>query len=515
MWKRHLRRFRVGVALFSLIVIAGGFLDCFGLLPTVFIRGILYFQFIPSLMKGLGQFSGAWGVVVVLGVTLMFGRVYCSFLCPLGGFMDAMNRIAGRKRRPFARSHSLIRYSILGLTAGVFLAGSLWLINILDPYSIFGRLAVTLGRPVVVTVNNGVSRGLEILGIYTVAPLYHTAMPVGIVFVSLTYLGVIAGLSFRYGRIYCNTICPVGTFLGILARIGLIRPVIEKGTCSRCGRCERICKADCIDSLEGVVDVSRCVCCFNCIDTCPEGSLTLGTVFSKSRIPDEGPVDHGRRFAACLLALLIAGFPRRVWAELSKPFVFARNTVPVKRTHPVTPPGSRSIRHFSELCTACYLCVSRCPGRVIKPGYTDFGWKGVLMPHMSASEGFCNYTCTECGKVCPTGAIQPLGIEEKQTTQIGRVVFIRENCIVITQKTECGACSEHCPTKAVTMVVENNLRVPSVIPDICIGCGACEHACPSLPHKSIFVDGNSVHLKVRKPQDKPAESVNSGEAFPF
>jgi ferredoxin len=202
-------------------------------------------------------------------------------------------------------------------------------------------------------------------------------------------------------------------------------------------------------------------------------------------------------------------------ARIGKPIVLVRNKISIRRKHPVTPPGSQGIGHFTSACTSCFLCVSRCPGNVIKPGLNIYGREGVLMPSLSFIQGFCNFECTICGEVCPSGAILPLTRETKKTVQTGRVHFIRDNCIVINQKTECGACSEHCPTKAVKMVLENKLRVPEVHPDICVGCGACEYACPALPYKSIYVDGNPVHLKARKPKMDKAEMPSNNYDFPF
>ena len=138
-----------------------------------------------------------------------------------------------------------------------------------------------------------------------------------------------------------------------------------------------------------------------------------------------------------------------------------------------------------------------------------------MMPAMLNKYGYCNFNCTRCGEICPTGAILPVQEEEKKQIQIGKVVFIRENCIVITQKTECGACSEHCPTKAVYMVVENKLRVPAVNPDICVGCGACEYACPAIPYKAIYVEGNPVHLKADKPKVKKLKQPDGNQDFMF
>jgi len=191
----------------------------------------------------------------------------------------------------------------------------------------------------------------------------------------------------------------------------------------------------------------------------------------------------------------------------------------VVRKVPVTPPGSRGIDHFTRRCISCLRCVSACPSQVLQPSLTGYGLKGVMMPSLQPRFGYCNTGCNQCGQVCPTGAIETLPLEEKQLTQLGKVVFVRENCIVILNRTECGACSEHCPTKAVTMVVEKGLRVPVVNPNICIGCGACEYACPTKPFKAIYVEGNRVHIQAEKPRVHPPESLDTGfreeSDFPF
>jgi ferredoxin len=196
-------------------------------------------------------------------------------------------------------------------------------------------------------------------------------------------------------------------------------------------------------------------------------------------------------------------------------------TIPVHVTSPVSPPGSKSVDHFTATCTACHLCVSACPSRVLVPSFLEFGFLGIMQPRMDYHAGHCNYECNVCMEICPSGAIQPLNLEEKKTTQLGVAKFIKENCVVYTDNTNCGACSEHCPTKAVNMVPYLNmpakqLVIPKVNPDICIGCGGCEYACPTKPYKAIYVDGNPVHKIARKPEVKTIDQpVDSSEDFPF
>jgi ferredoxin len=190
--------------------------------------------------------------------------------------------------------------------------------------------------------------------------------------------------------------------------------------------------------------------------------------------------------------------------------------VPIFREHPVTPPGSLDRARFNSLCTACHLCVSACPTQVLQPTWIHYGLSGFLQPRMDYITGFCNFECILCGQVCPTGAILELPLEEKKQVQMGKAKFVKENCIVYTRSTACGACSEHCPTKAVAMVpYKDKLTIPEVTDKICIGCGACEYACPTDP-KSIYVDGNPLHLVAEKPkEEKLEEKIDYKEEFPF
>jgi ferredoxin len=147
----------------------------------------------------------------------------------------------------------------------------------------------------------------------------------------------------------------------------------------------------------------------------------------------------------------------------------------------------------------------------------EYGLKGFLQPRMDYHTSYCDYDCTICTEICPSGALTKQDQKDKHTTQLGKAIFIKKNCIVFTEDTDCGACSEHCPTKAVNMVeFRSNLWIPDVDTDICVGCGACEHMCPTSPHKAIYVDGNPVHLKVEEPKEEEVEmEVDQEEDFPF
>lgn len=175
-----------------------------------------------------------------------------------------------------------------------------------------------------------------------------------------------------------------------------------------------------------------------------------------------------------------------------------------------------SNERFLERCTSCHLCVAACPTHVLQPALLEYGLAGLLKPRLDYTSAFCNFDCVRCGEVCPDGAIERLALAEKHVTQIGVADFHRARCIVITNGTDCAACSEHCPTKAVsTEPYGDNLRVPVLDQDACIGCGACEYACPAAPVKAIRVTGRRQHGRARRRTEARAVAPATTADFPF
>jgi formate hydrogenlyase subunit 6/NADH:ubiquinone oxidoreductase subunit I len=186
-----------------------------------------------------------------------------------------------------------------------------------------------------------------------------------------------------------------------------------------------------------------------------------------------------------------------------------------ERQHPILPPGSIDTKNMLKHCTSCHLCISKCPSRVLKPAFLEYGLAGMMQPTMYFEKGFCNFDCTVCSEVCPNGAIKQLTKDEKHLNQGGHVVFSREICIVQTEETNCGACSEHCPTQAVTMVpYKDSLTIPQINVEICVGCGGCEFICPVRPFRAIHVEGHAVQGQA-KPFEEQEKEEKEIEGFGF
>jgi len=516
---KNLRKLRIGVAFVFLIAFVMIFLDQRNNLPAWFRDFFLFFQFAPSVLNFFTVATiAASGFIVITILTFLFGRLYCSFLCPLGILQDIITRLSGlfRKKKKkikfrFLKARNILRYSILVVTVIAAASGFIILLGWLDPYSIFGRFITHAIRPAYIYINNVISGTLYGWNVFSLHPLDFRAFSVYSFLLVIVFMIAITWMAAFWGRQYCNTICPVGALLGLMSKYSLFKIRLDHTQCNSCGLCQNACKAGCINAKEKSVDMTRCVACFNCLSSCRQNGV-LYEPFMKSKSKD--PVDESRRkFLAGSASLLIAGSGMANVAQ--SPDQGSPTLIPEEKEFPVSPPGSKSLDHFISKCIACHLCVSVCPKQVLQPSLLQYGLKGFLQPHMDYHTSYCNFDCILCGEVCPTGAILPLSLDEKHVEQIGKVVFIRRNCIVRTDLTDCGACSEHCPTKAVEMIPWRRvLLIPRVHPEICIGCGACEFACPTKPYKAIYVDGNKIHQKAERPVIEE-QKIQKNDDFPF
>ena len=519
MKQRHLRILRVITSVTFLLLILFLFVDFHESVSPEWMDRILFLQFVPSVIRFLTiPALAAGGFFFIVLLTAFFGRVYCSAFCPLGVLQDIFTWISKKthliKRFRFTKAIDYLRYPLLVLVLIPAISGSLFVLNLFDPYSSFGRIFSDLVRPGVYLLNNALAGILEKFDFYFIYRLNIQLITWHTVWIPIITLVLVVWLSLFFGRFYCNAICPVGTFLGLLSRKSLLTLKMNPVTCTKCSKCSFVCKSSCIDVKNLKIDFSRCVACYDCITECPERSIAYAWSLHARRQPD--PVNGSKRELfrkTWIYGLTLAGISTRGYAVVKTDRPAGR--IPNKKSHPVSPPGSVSLKHFTDRCTACHLCVTACPTGVLQPSYLEYGFTGMMQPHMNYLVEYCNFECTICGEICPTGAILPLTTEDKKLEQTGQVTFILEKCIVYTDNTACGSCSEHCPTQAVRMIpYQGKLTIPETNKEICIGCGACEFACPVKPHASIFVDGHAVHQVARKPVIEELKD-ESKEEFPF
>ncbi len=501
--KKKLKNIRRIIALFFLLTILLVFIDFPNVIKPAVINKILYFQFTPSLMKFISDYSfAASGFIFIIILTIAVGRLYCSLLCPLGVFMDLMIFFGKRFRTEklkFNSNYNYIRYSILLVFIISLLLSSSFIPALLDPYSNFGRIATFLFRPVIIFINNSLASVLEKTGIYILytAEIVITISVASFVILYTIFLSV---LSFYKGRLYCNSLCPVGALLSLISRFSFYGIKINQYECKNCGNCEKICKTGSIDLKNKKINYSTCVVCFDCISECSFNSIDMGNRIYVNEL------DYSKRKSICTGTAMISFAAINLY---SMPLSVNNKKIPI------TPPGSKGLDNFTNNCVACMLCVSRCPMGVLRPSIIDYGMKGIFLPKMDYSKSFCNYDCIDCSQVCPTGAIQKISLKQKQLTQIGRVSFVKEKCIVFLDNTDCGACSEHCPTKAVYMKdYKGSLYIPEVENSFCVGCGACEYVCPVNP-KAITVESSIVHNKAAKRNRELPSDIKTKYEFPF
>src|SRR5574344_7868 len=478
-------------------------------------------QFLPSLFA-----LNAAVIVGILLLTILFGRVYCSIICPMGVFQDiiiSLRRFIGRlrtnsqarrfrrlkakgaalpkpktyaKKFNFVKEHVWVRYPVLAAAILSVIFSSQFFISLIAPYSAYGRIVRSIA---------GLGKGQSIA-------------PALLITAGIT-LVVIFICAWVWGREYCNTICPVGTTLSLFSRFSLFRPVIDESKCVACGRCYHNCKASCIDGKAHSIDYTRCIDCFDCINTCSEGAIKYRFVALKpadyninnsasrhaaevsipkadASITAADNVDAGRRNFIITTAVLVG---TGIMAQAQNKRLDGGLAAVIDKKSPVrgerlVPYGAVSVKHFYDRCTGCQLCVAVCPNGVLRAS-SDLGH--FLQPEMGYEKGYCRPECTECSHVCPSGAILPISKEEKHLTAIGIASVDYSMCLAATGKASCGNCSRHCNSGAIRMVFSDKFGhpVPIVAEEQCIGCGAGENLCPSRPISAITGNGIPVHHK--------------------
>ena len=513
-----LRKVRTILAGFCFFIVTLLFLDFTGTLHLWF-GWLAKIQLVPAILA-----VNVVVLIILALLTFLFGRVYCSVICPLGVVQDGISNLSGRrkgKRNRFRYSEAIswLRNGLFVLFVFAIFIGISAIVSLLDPYAAYGRIASNLLAPLYRLGNNLLAVIAESIDSYAFYPTdvwIKSVIVFGVAVVTLIAVGILA---WRNGRTYCNTICPVGTTLGFISRFSIFRPTFDKDKCTRCGLCEKGCKASCIDSKNMEIDYSRCVTCFNCMEKCNFGAMT----YAPRKIGVKKEIDYSADkktakgiqrsgFFSIIGTFAVANAVKAQQLQVDGGLADIEYKKAPDRKTPVVPPGAAGLSNMKQRCVACQLCVSACPNNILQPS----GKLSTFMqPEMSFERGYCRPECVECSDVCPSGAIKPITVADKTAVSIGHAVWIKDNCIVNTKELPCTACERHCPTKAITLIpvhpeAEQNesstrysgrrrppvLKYPVVDKELCIGCGACEYLCPARPFSAIYVEGNVRHHTV-------------------
>lgn len=500
-----LRKIRLTLAAVLFVAVTLLFLDFTGTLHR-WLGWTAEVQFLPALLA-----MNVVVVVALVALTLFVGRVYCSVICPLGVMQDIiawLGRRGGKKRKKrygYSPERRWLRWGVFVAFVACLAGGMTVLSSLIAPYSSYGRIASNLFAPVYRWGNNMLAYLAERMDSYAfyTTEVWLKSTPTLIVAVA-TFI-IIGVLAWRGGRTYCNTICPVGTLLGFLSRFSFLKIHIDETKCNRCGKCSRKCKAACIDGKHHEIDYSRCVMCMDCLETCKHGAISLKRSEKRNVTSEKRDVtsekcevkgekcDNGRRtFITVATSFAASAAINAQKKKVDGGLTVIEDKVKPNRATRILPPGSFSAQHFAQHCTACQLCVSVCPNQVLRPS-ADL--EHLMQPELSYERGYCRPECTRCSEVCPTDAIRPLTVAEKSSTRIGHAVWVRKNCLPVTDGVSCGNCARHCPSGAILMVPMDandpeSIKIPAVNTERCIGCGACENLCPVRPFSAIYVEGH-------------------------
>ena len=502
-----LRKIRITLEIIFFVFITLLFLDFTGIIRTYF-SWMAKIQLIPAILA-----VNVVTVIALLVLTLLFGRIYCSIICPLGAFQDIISHIRGkikRNRFSFSTEKRILRSIVFIAFIILLVAGFGSIAGLIEPYSAYGRMASNIFGPIYQFGNDFLAYIAERLNSYAFYQAHYvwlkSIVPLLIAIVTTIAMGVLAA---RNGRTYCNTICPVGTLLGFVSRFSLFKISIDTTKCNSCHLCEKNCKSSCINSDTHEIDYSRCVVCMNCTGKCHKNAIQykfmpskgVKTEKKKTTLEEHIKTDaeaSRRTFLSMAGIVTVATAIKAQKKNIDGGLAAIKNKEVPRRKTTLVPPGSFSAAHLAEHCTACQLCISECPNQVLHP---SSGLSTLMQPEMQFADGACRPECTRCSHVCPTGAIRPITRAEKSSIQIGHAVWISKNCLVNTDGITCGNCARHCPNGAIQMMVKNpnddySPKIPVVDTTRCIGCGICESVCPARPFSAIYVEGHLVHKHI-------------------
>ena len=445
---------------------------------------------LAHLLSSRSFLLGSSLALLVILLTLVFGRAWCGWLCPLGTVLDIFSLKRWRGRRPPPpESWRKAKYSLLLVILGAALLGNLTLL-VFDPLTIFFR---TLSVAIWPALDHLVTSGEALLyrlpglsgavaafdgwirpGIFPTEPVYQRDT----FLFATVFLGVIA-LNIFAPRFWCRYLCPLGGLLGVLSKLAFLRREVSP-ECKGCKLCSAACPTGTIDPQAGFAsDPSECTLCLDCLESCPRSLITFSPRFSLAQWQGYDPGRRDMLFAMGGALLGVALF-RSSWLSKREP------------PHLLRPPGVRELNAdivaFST-CIRCSECIRTCPTNALQPAVFDAGLEGLWTPVIVPRIGYCDYSCNACGQICPVQAIPPLSLEDKRQQVIGKAYIDQDRCIAWSDHQDCIVCEEMCPLPEKAIQLEElqvwgpqaervTVKVPHVLRERCIGCGICEYKCP-------------------------------------
>lgn len=432
---------------------------------------------------------------VTLVVTLLLGRIFCGWICPLGTIIDITDRFFEKRvRRPLMRERRwrnikfyLLAFIVLSALVGVQIA------FLFDPISLLTRALTLAFFP-------PLQFGYQLLGKYLPSFKDWAAQYFGWIFpesalrfrmgiVAFGIFVLIVAANALSPRFWCRNLCPLGALLGLLSRFPLLRKKVSN-VCNRCRVCSSLCRMQAIDNNTIRTNPTECILCMSCAAACPNEAIRYSMHWRDnapenwaSEVPERQPQLARRR-------LVFAGLAGVAWAALARTNAGAELSAsqqPISSPFLLRPPGSLPENEFLSRCVRCSMCMKVCPTGGLQPAIAEAGLEGFWTPVLVPRMGECAPDCTACGQVCPTRAIQPFSVEEKAWLYIGTAVIDRSLCLVWSAQKQCLVCDEVCHYRAIEWKVIDGVAYPIVNDQICVGCGLCEAHCPIQPQAAIRV----------------------------